>query len=687
MSRTDAGGAAAHAGVDFQQRLAAWFATSMLTQVDISPLLSLDDSLYVETISFETADQVDDLVLACRGGRKVFVQAKTSTHLSLDLASDFARALKQFVTQYRLAPEGRDAYVLALGPTASGKLRFQLSKLLQAVRYDPEAWTTLPLNEAEKQVLESFLSLVGCIAEEVDGRAWTGDEVVRFAQRVYIATFDLEDAGSDCRSAYVLLHTLPHLRSPADLVWSRLVQLCLDASRKRLRIGIDGLRGSLARFLGESENVVDAKDLLEIVAGGRVHAEKEVLLLEHADCADSLLLGEFRRFDEHGQRRFKFTQGKCVFSEGEFAVIHRAATVVGMLRYLERNAGVSAGREVLIAPSEFTADAAVGTAAKARAQWIQEALRQLRDLTCLQCGRPVSASVSTVVEIDDEDHFPAAGVVHQVCAQPMHRVLGEGRSPFFRDNPHLIDFDAALWVRQLRNGQGALSGLREAGAPPNAVIAWNPEAIERNLHYCIRVRLTDGSNPAVLRRGKVDRFSLKKGKEGVAELQQNIKMAASRGNPFCMSADGRVFGPRSELMAYFAHEEVVECASAELTQYTPQIGEEFDNKGDYYAPLIVVRVGEGEEPLRIGGACVLLSDVLRVEEHFVNWAGAGIILSDYYLEVIPDDAAFDAFMRRNVASGQVAVIDPMLAPDGSELSGTPVASLPDLQKRGKDRAE
>jgi len=511
------------------------------------------------------------------------------------------------------------------------------------------------------------------------GQEWSDTELVEFARRVYIATFDMDDSGSDSRSAYILLHALTRLKSPADLVWSRLIQLCLDASKRRLPIAKKDLQALMSRFIQDVEKEIETKAFFQIQNIGTVSAGKEIVLLENAEFGDDLLLFEIKRFDEHGQARVKFTNGKCVLKSGEYNLLHRTATIAGMERILQRNADKYSDKGLVIGPAKFEEDPERGNAARAHADWLKNTLQIASyPLNCLYCGRPVSVSRATVIEVDDMDHAPAVGIVHERCLQPMHRILGETRSEFFEENRHLIDFDVNLWVEKLKRGQALLAGLRESGSLNEIRVAWNPEPVESNRRYCIRFQLASGARPPALRRGRVQRFSLTKARSELANGLKLIEMAAQSGDPFCMTEDGRVFGPQSRLAKSFPEEVVSECISAEVVPYSREISEMYDQNASYYAPLIAVRVGEDEEYLSIGEACVLLSDILRVEQHFLNWASAGIIIPDYYLEIVADDESFDTLMHQNVAVGRIAVIDPLLSPNGNPISGISIVPLPSL---------
>jgi len=678
-----AGGAAVHAGVDFQQRLVAYFATAMLSEVDVSPMLAVSEPLLIERISMETADSVDDFSLDCHGERRVLVQAKSSPVLSSNPGSEFAAAVNQFVNQFYDDRGTNNLYVLAVGPNASARITQQLRKLLLAIRYDSNAWKRAPLTNVEKDVLNIFSQLVQSFSQERGGCELTDHELIRFAQRVHVATFDMDDSGSDCRTAYILLRVLTRLKSPADLVWSRLVQLCLDASKRRLQIGKDGLRSSLSRFIEDAHEKYEAQSFFEIAQTGSVEAGKEIVLLSFDET--KILIAELHRFDGQGKPRVKFANNKCTLQSGEYVLLHRTSTIVGMERYLVKHSQSYADRQVVLMPAVFDADPNLSNAAKARAAWVREKLDQLRDkLSCLNCGKSVSARIATVIEVDDQDHSPDAGIVHEHCVQPMHRVLGEIVSKFAEDNPHLIDFDIKLWVQKLRTGQGLLTGLRGSQNASGARIVWNPDLVETNRRYCIRILLSDGSRPAILRREKVHQFSLSEAKEKVTEFERHLADGLRIGNPLFMSADGRIFGDRSSLAKMYPEESVSECKSAEVVLFSRQIAEEFDRWENYYAPLITIRVGESEELFKIGNAIVFLSDVFQVEKHFLNWAAAGIILPDYYLEIIEDDAAFDIVMKNNLSTVLLAVIDPFLAPDGTVMNGQlvmPIAAAIEASKQ------
>src|SRR5690348_11357514 len=122
------GGAATNAGVEFQQRVSAWFAVAMLKGLDIAYVFELDSSFVGESISWETSASIDDLLLRSTD-RSVLVQVKRSLELSAAATSEFRSVLTQFVSRFLAQGEAED-YALILSPLASRSISTVLQKLL-----------------------------------------------------------------------------------------------------------------------------------------------------------------------------------------------------------------------------------------------------------------------------------------------------------------------------------------------------------------------------------------------------------------------------------------------------------------------------------------------------------------------------------------------------------------------------
>ncbi|MBU2928385.1 hypothetical protein [Winogradskyella psychrotolerans] len=72
-----AGGQATNSGINYQQRISAWFLINQYSKFDISIYFDqLDEQLIISKTHFETSKFIDDLNLTCENGKSIFLQIK-----------------------------------------------------------------------------------------------------------------------------------------------------------------------------------------------------------------------------------------------------------------------------------------------------------------------------------------------------------------------------------------------------------------------------------------------------------------------------------------------------------------------------------------------------------------------------------------------------------------------------------
>lgn len=100
MSALTGGGSAIQAGINYQNRVAAWLAVRILAEQDASPFWGLPASSTLEFLRCETEQLVDDIMIGASDGGHAFIQVKRS--LSMDSSEDSALAstISQFVRQF-----------------------------------------------------------------------------------------------------------------------------------------------------------------------------------------------------------------------------------------------------------------------------------------------------------------------------------------------------------------------------------------------------------------------------------------------------------------------------------------------------------------------------------------------------------------------------------------------------------
>src|SRR5947209_9517479 len=84
------GGAATHAGTNYQNRVAAWFCVHILSEQEASPPWQLPESVALESISCETDQPVDDILINTSEKGRAFVQVKHT--LTLETSTNSALA-------------------------------------------------------------------------------------------------------------------------------------------------------------------------------------------------------------------------------------------------------------------------------------------------------------------------------------------------------------------------------------------------------------------------------------------------------------------------------------------------------------------------------------------------------------------------------------------------------------------
>jgi hypothetical protein len=72
------GGAGTAGGIDFQARLAAWFACAILAEEEASPLWEWPEAAPFASVYAETGEEADDLLVSNSAGGRAYVQSSTS---------------------------------------------------------------------------------------------------------------------------------------------------------------------------------------------------------------------------------------------------------------------------------------------------------------------------------------------------------------------------------------------------------------------------------------------------------------------------------------------------------------------------------------------------------------------------------------------------------------------------------
>lgn len=251
------GGAATQAGINYQNRVAAWVCVRMLAERPAAPL---GPETLPTFVRFETAEPTDDLLIGTPDGHS-FVQAKRTLSLSGAPDSEFASVIEQFVRQYlsvrnisgprpwsRPLDPARDRLVLVTTPQASAPLRIHLAAVLGRIRGlaagQPlaDAATNQTEIDALKLVKRHVRRIWKAVLEEKPSEAAIGT-VLRL---MHITVLDVEaDGAAEGHALDLLAMAVVNRPQDAAAVWSRILQIVADRSQRRSGIDAAGMRTAL----------------------------------------------------------------------------------------------------------------------------------------------------------------------------------------------------------------------------------------------------------------------------------------------------------------------------------------------------------------------------------------------------------------------------------------------------------
>jgi hypothetical protein len=244
-------------GASYQNQVAAWLATKMLSEGSPDPIGPRGKVVY---LAAETGAAVDDLLVGTESDSYGFIQAKRRLFLSNLPNSPLTDTINQAVRQLASPPEsGRRPWSRALNPaldrvilvTSSTSGAPVTTHLRAVLRRVPGLAPTQSLADAATTTEESrALSVVlGHL-----GREWereTGQPPTEAERRLFLTLFDIDvlDVGPgerDEREAKTELRTV--ILAPGaqeHLAWNSLVSICTRAAVERTGFSIPMLRCGL----------------------------------------------------------------------------------------------------------------------------------------------------------------------------------------------------------------------------------------------------------------------------------------------------------------------------------------------------------------------------------------------------------------------------------------------------------
>jgi hypothetical protein len=256
------GGAATQAGMNYQNRVAAWMCVHILAEQEVGPMWGLPQNVTVEFIRCETEQPVDDILIGTSGGGHSFIQVKHSLTASKSENAALASSLDQFVRQflaYGGGASGKHPWERPLDPALDRLVLITTSKTSAAVKeHLPSVLTRLrasgkihPIEDAatnaeERHILTIVRNHLERFWLKYTGTAHTEADERQLLSLIWVQILDVDDNGRDEREAKNILRTTV-VKTPveADVAWNTLVLAC--AGYAAARSGAD--RNLLQRHL------------------------------------------------------------------------------------------------------------------------------------------------------------------------------------------------------------------------------------------------------------------------------------------------------------------------------------------------------------------------------------------------------------------------------------------------------
>ncbi|MEK5476968.1 hypothetical protein NYE70_08420 [Paenibacillus sp. FSL R5-0407] len=688
-----------NAGIDFQQRISAWIMINMLFDIDLSNSFDIANNTLIEKIAFETNDVIDDLVVTTNTNQKLYYQMKRTVNLSDRNNSDFFKAINQFVKQYIKVENDNTNYVLVTSSNSSSPVTSELKRILESIRINPLSFIENPLSQKERNTYDKFKSMVLDIYRENTNLEMTDQKFLSFATKVIITVLDIEE-GMPFEKVVLLTLNNNAPNTPPKLLWSYIIKSCINFASNRMSVLKNELKENWKSYISNSNSSNTDEQIDEELMEEYVNVSfgdldfsvgKDVVLVEGnyelgEDAADKLLIMELYRFDDDGTKRVEYQGNQIILKNGlKFNVLHRTATMVGMIRYVEENESLlPRSKDVVIFNVKDIENVEGEPFVKIHLEHCKKYVETNKQkfYNCIHCAKGISEN-SLIVEIDDFYEHSILGLVHKDCLRPVDRVLGEAKSDLFDHFEYLKKFDYNLWIKSLKESQALVGGLIGGNYPSVIRMAWDPfGGTNEQFKHCIKMNLSNGDFTYLKERGKINRVNKSEAKKIVKDFNQMIEKQKKLDDPLGYTSKKMTFGSYSLLIRTKGDDEdIIECVSAEVDNYIDHLGNLYNTNKNYYAPLLTITQLDVEEHLVIDNRLVFISDPLSLNNFINNWTNANIVLSNYELNIIADDNEFDMLLRGNFRDGIKGVIDPIVDRKGKIVKGILLESIYEMQRR------
>jgi hypothetical protein len=296
MAKSTGAGAATTGGVNFQNRVTAWFAVQMLAEEEASLPWTLPGNCGIASLHAETKQPVDDILAVTTLGGLIFTQSKRTITLSEKVDSDLASVFDQFVRQsmvWTSATAGaspwerkidvtRDRLVLAVGSAAPKTITQTLRQVLDKLRALPtgHVLNQAAANEDETEALRIVTAHIKQAWKAARGLDPTDSELLDVLRLCHVAELRLEAGeGEELSCKNALRRTVLESTLQVDAAWGVIQTHCATLAPVR--------------------SVVHAADMRRVLLGAGLKLKQPRSYADDIECLRSLSEGVLKRLSTH----------------------------------------------------------------------------------------------------------------------------------------------------------------------------------------------------------------------------------------------------------------------------------------------------------------------------------------------------------------------------------------------------
>lgn len=248
--RSDSGGSATAGGVDFQARVAAWFAAQALAGSAAAGISGLYDSAVLD-VSCETGAPVDDCRVRLADGVVLALQAKRSITLGTTAGGELGKTVAQFVQQHLWSGHEHDRLVLVTSSDAASSVTTDLASVLDRLREAPAGSAPESLFNAKQT--KAHTAFVRHVEREWKTQTKspsgpTSEQLRAFLAQCWVWVLDVEEGKAAEHNAVMLLRTtvVADVERAGD-AWNALLKVGVRLSKTKASIDVPGLQREFAK--------------------------------------------------------------------------------------------------------------------------------------------------------------------------------------------------------------------------------------------------------------------------------------------------------------------------------------------------------------------------------------------------------------------------------------------------------